>query len=355
MRNVIAGWARSLGSGAARPAPPVAARNVRSATGLVPLAALAKERDLDAAALLRAAGIDPAVLGDPNGTVADERVHAFAHLLIERAGDPTLGLYAGRHYNLATFGLLGAVAAVTPSARDVVRLFVKYQHLTFTFFFLELDDEARELALVPQGDLGPLHRFYLDRELSFVFRTARRMWPASYRQMLREFRFDYPTPPEADAYRSYFGAPVRFDADCAGASIDFSAEPPPSTINPLGNSVLNRELESFAAIAADGDIAQQTRRAVRVSVGARQHLPTIEEIAQQLNRSVRTLRRDLSAHGTSFREITEEVVVSLAHRHLRDPSLSLIAIAERLGYAEASSFVRAFRRITGRTVTSARR
>ncbi len=315
---------------------------------------MARERGLDPDPLLRSAGIAPTVVADPTATVADARVHDFVRLLLERTGDPTLGLAAGRHYNLATFGLLGAVAALTPSPRDVVRLFVKYQHLTFTFFLVELDEPTGRLLFVPDDDLGPLHRFYVDRELSFVFRTARRLWPASYRELLREFVFDYPAPAEEAAYRSYFGAPVRFAADCAMVRIDFSAEPPPSTINPLGTSELHRQLESFAAVEAEADIGQRTRHAVMMSVAVRQHLPTIDEIAASLGRSVRTLRRDLDAHGTSFRGITDDVVVTLAKRYLRDRSLSIDAIAERLGYAEASSFMRAFRRITGQTVTSVR-
>jgi len=326
-----------------------------SAIGLVPLVAVARERGIDPEPLLRAAGIAPTVVDDPTATVPDERLHAFVTALLERTADATLGLHAGRHYNLATFGLLGAVAAVTPSPRDVVRLFVRYQHLTFTFFLLELDEKSEELLLVPAADLGPLHRFYLDRDLSFVFRTARRLWPTSYRQLLKEFVLDYPTPPEADAYRAWFGAPVRFAADCAKVCIDFAAEPPPSSINPLGNTDLNRQLASFAALETEGDVVQRTRHAVTVSVAARQHLPTLDEIAAHLGRSARTLRRELDARGTSFRDISDEVVATLAQRYLRDGSLSVEAIAERLGYAEASSFMRAFRRITGRTVTSVRK
>jgi AraC-like DNA-binding protein len=329
--------------------------HAHSAIGLVPLVAVARERGLEPEPLLRAAGIAPTVVDDATATVDDERLHAFVTLLLERTAEPTLGLSAGRHYNLATFGLLGAVAAVTPSPRDVVRLFVRYQHLTFTFFLLELDETTGELLLVPGADLGPLHRFYLDRDLSFVFRTARRLWPTSYRQLIQELVFDYPEPPEVDAYRKYFGAPVRFAADCARVRIDFAAEPPPSAINPLGNTDLNRQLESFAALESEGDVVQRTRHAVMMSVAARQHLPTVDEIAARIGRSGRTLRRELDARGTSFRDISDDVVVTLAQRYLRDASLSVEAIAERLGYAEASSFMRAFRRITGRTVTSVRR
>jgi AraC-like DNA-binding protein len=329
--------------------------DAHSAVGLVPLVEVARENGLEPEPLLRAAGIAPEVLVEPAAMVPDARLHSFVMLLLARTGNAALGLAAGRHYNLATFGMLGAVAAVTPSPRDVVRLFVQYQHLTFTFFLLELDEAGQQLLLVPDGDLGPLHRFYLDRDLSFVFCTARRLWPGTYRELVKELCFDYPEPREVAEYRAWFGAPVRFGAECAKVCIDFTAEPPPSAVNALGNEELRRQLQSFVAMApATEDIVQRTRNAVMLAVGARRHLPTIDEIAERLDRSARTLRRELSARGTSFRDLSDDVVVTLAQRYLRDRSLSIAAVAERLGYAEPSSFMRAFRRITGRTVTSER-
>ena len=67
------------------------------------------------------------------------------------------------------------------------------------------------------------------------------------------------------------------------------------------------------------------------------------------------MRRELTDCGTSFRDISDDVVATLAMRYLRDKSLSIETIAERLGYAEPSSFMRAFRRITRQTVASVRR
>ena len=60
----------------------------------------------------------------------------------------------------------------------------------------------------------------------------------------------------------------------------------------------------------------------------------------------RSLHRHLAAEGTSFRQLLDEVreVLSeemLAHR------MTIDEVAERLGYAEASSFVHAFKRWKG--------
>jgi len=55
----------------------------------------------------------------------------------------------------------------------------------------------------------------------------------------------------------------------------------------------------------------------------------------------------LKEEGVSFRALTEEVREALAEEFLQSSHLSLEEIADRLGYAEASSFIHAFKRWKG--------
>ncbi|MNJ40779.1 HTH-type transcriptional regulator VirS [compost metagenome] len=75
----------------------------------------------------------------------------------------------------------------------------------------------------------------------------------------------------------------------------------------------------------------------------------LEEVASQLCMSKRTLQRRLSELNVEFNELVEEVRQARALDLVRHSSLSLTEIAMRLGYYEASSFTRAFRRWTGLT------
>lgn len=331
------------------------ARNDRHGVlGLPPLLALARDRGLDGDALLAEAGIPKAQLADARATVPVERVHALVRLLLERTGDPALGLAAGRYYQLATFGLLGAVAAVTPTARDMIRLFVDYVHLTFTFFFIELEEEDHRAraSFVDDGDLGDLHRFYLDREIAFVHWTAHEFWPD--RPLLEAIDFDYPEPPEAARYRALCTCPVRFSMPEASIKLDFREDRARGDANPLATALLAEHLRSFARYGEGGDIADRVRREITVSVARRRTLPASDTIAASLGLSERALRRRLAAAGLRFRALADEVLSSLATRFLRDSALSVAAVADRLGYSEPASFVRAFRRWTGTTPESFR-
>lgn len=77
------------------------------------------------------------------------------------------------------------------------------------------------------------------------------------------------------------------------------------------------------------------------------HVPTLREVASALAMSSRTLRRRLMDLGTSYSEILSDQRYQLAAEYLRDTSLTVDRIAERLGYTEVTNFRRAFRRWGG--------
>ena len=72
-------------------------------------------------------------------------------------------------------------------------------------------------------------------------------------------------------------------------------------------------------------------------------------IAKRLNKSVSTLQRQLSAEGTTFREIQDGTRQTLAEEYVRDGKHSLAQIAYLLGFSDQSNFSRAFKRWSGAT------
>jgi AraC-like DNA-binding protein len=75
--------------------------------------------------------------------------------------------------------------------------------------------------------------------------------------------------------------------------------------------------------------------------------PTLTELADKRRVSARTLKRQLAAHGTSFRDLLDELRRDRAIRLLDGGDAPIDTISERLGYADASNFTRAFRRWMG--------
>lgn len=71
------------------------------------------------------------------------------------------------------------------------------------------------------------------------------------------------------------------------------------------------------------------------------------EVASRMHRSKSTLQRQLSAEGTSYRDILELTRQTLAKRYLTEGEYTQAQIAFMTGFSDQSNFARAFKRWTG--------
>ena len=75
--------------------------------------------------------------------------------------------------------------------------------------------------------------------------------------------------------------------------------------------------------------------------------PNIDKVARMLRRSTRTFQRLLRDQGLKYTELVDRCRCRAACEALSHTQTPLWAIAAELGYRDASSFSRAFRRWTG--------
>jgi AraC-like DNA-binding protein len=89
----------------------------------------------------------------------------------------------------------------------------------------------------------------------------------------------------------------------------------------------------------------------RIRIAIQQKLtglrPNVEDIADALHISSRTLQRRLQDQGSSFQRVLEEARHQLARHYLNNSVLELNEAAYLLGYQDGNSFVRAFRNWEG--------
>jgi AraC-like DNA-binding protein len=103
-------------------------------------------------------------------------------------------------------------------------------------------------------------------------------------------------------------------------------------------------------------LLERRRQRTGVALRVREELTSIDgaphmiaRVARRLAMSERTLRRRLAEENTTFRDLSDEVHRMLAEELLATGALSVEDVALRLGYAEATSFIAAFKRWTGTT------
>lgn len=160
-------------------------------------------------------------------------------------------------------------------------------------------------------------------------------------------------PADIVPYRRLFKTLILFDSDiCA---INFPCHMLDRK-SPSADSLLYRYLEQEAKAlhrAHEQKITDVLPAMIRHGL-LTEHF-SAREIAQLLGLGERTLHRRLRAADTSFRRELDRERQAVSLQLLESTSMSVGDIAQSLGYADTSSFNRAFRRWSGRSPTQWRR
>lgn len=318
--------------------------------------AFAQEQGVAAASCLAGTGISEAALADPDAIIEASQELRFIENLCAHLPAPVLqGLAMGQRYLLSSYGPWGFALLSSKTFRDAVELGLRYLSLTYSFMDIQLEeDPAREeVSLVLDvAHLPPITRPYLlGREASAIMVIQEALFGGRLPLLALEFALP---PQPSEPFRAIFDSVPRFNCTRSRAifSADLLAMPLPQA-NPVTARLCEEQCQLLLA-KRDGQ--------GQVTAAVRQHLlrqpgyfPSMEEVADGLAVSTRTLRRQLLREDTHFQAVIDGVRRMLAEQWLATDMLALDAIALRLGYTDTSNFIHAFRRWTGATPAKYRR
>jgi len=301
------------------------------------------ERAIDASALFRRAGLDPDRLHDPNARYPMVGMQRLWALATAAAGDECFGLEVAQAWHPTTFHALGYSALASETLREALLRMVRYGRVVTTGARLELQQNGDEVAVKLFGSLPD------DRIVPASIDAG----VASIVILCREGRGGQIDPVRVTLTRSepgcagrlqdFFGCPIEFGAteNClVFRATDLDAQL--STANAVLLRVNEQVLTDYLARLERSEVT------VRVQAKLIQLLPSGEvdeaSIARALNLSLRSMH---GAQGATFRKLLDDTRRQLAEQYLKDSTLSVSEIAYLLGFAEVSSFSRAFKRWTG--------
>jgi len=307
---------------------------------------------IDSAALFRRAGLDPDRLRDPNARYPQAGMQRLWALATSAAGDECFGLEVAQAWHPTTFHALGYSALASETLREALLRMVRYGRVVTTGARLELQQNDGEvtvklLASLPNHQIVPASIDAGVASIVILCREGRGGQVVPVRVTLTRAE-----PRCSSRLRTFFACPVEFGA--IENVVVFRATDLDAQL-PTANAVLLRVNEQVLT----DYLARLERSEVTVQVQAKliQRLPSgdVEEssIARALNLSLRSLQRKLEARGVTFRKLLDDTRHQLADQYLKDSTLSVSEIAYLLGFAEVSSFSRAFRRWTGRAPRAA--
>ncbi|HEU5473590.1 MAG TPA: AraC family transcriptional regulator [Actinophytocola sp.] len=295
--------------------------------------------------VLALAGLPPDLLAGPGAALPVGAYFELWRAIRKVSDDPGIGIALARAvrtdltepYFLAVFSCATLGAAVEVIAR--------YKRILSPEDVEASIDRASGEATITYrwpGGAGPPPQALVDAELAFLTELARRVaFDAPLRIELATPVLDTPS-----GHAAYYACPIRLGAPhntVVLASTDL--ERPLGTHNPALLRALLPYLRANTPTAPDTDI-ERVRSAItqRLPAGTR---PTVDTVARDMAMSGRSLQRLLREHGTSFRDLLDEIRHDHARAYLGTTSFSDAEIAFLLGFGDPASFYRAFRAWTG--------
>ena len=300
-----------------------------------------EELGVRASAILRRAGLPQGCIDQPRVLLKTEELFALWRAIGEVSTNPAIGLLLGTETKTERFQPMGLAALSTENLGAAVQQMARYKQLTCPEEILqEKDDEEWSIQFrwLLADEIEP--QVLIECCFAWVLSVARHGTGTRISPLRVEF-----VQPRAHVrtIERHFGSPVVCGAPRNAIVFRAAdAQRPFVTRNAELLAMLAPQFEEeLKQENGDENFVERVRVAVQQKLTGRR--PTIEDIADALHVSCRTLQRRLQDAGSSFQRVLEEARRQLARHYLNNSVLELNEAAYLLGYEDGNSFVRAFR------------
>jgi AraC-like DNA-binding protein len=320
------------------------------------IVAAAAQYGHDPNALAARFGLTAARLADPDGRIPARIGVALWEEVPRIVGDELFGLRLGqRASDVGAIPILGYVVQTSPTLGDGIARALRYQRLVQTLNPAELLHASATARLVVHIRARHVERLRHATEFALAFTVSFAARVTGQALTLRRVRFAHTKPSDLAQHRRIFGDDLRFDAPQTELEMDPAMlSRPVLSADPQLCAVIEQHAEALLErLPSSGSVTDRARAAL--VEGLRSGRTEIASVAEGLRMSARTLQRRLMADGTSHAELLDGVRRELALRYVADRTLSLSEVAFLVGFADQTTFHRAFVRWTGRTPGAFRR
>ena len=304
----------------------------------------------DRHALLLSVGIDPDGPIDPSKMVSDLEYYSF----FERcaAADPkgwTLPLRVGTAMRCDDYGAFGLAWKSATDLRGSYKRAERYARVLTNVSTYEVESTSGGAFIHLRREVKRQLGMRLSNEATIASIASISQQASSGEFRPLEVHFKHPALGSASDHEDHFGCPVHFASDRDALLV---SEESLRTPNKVGDEDIVRFFDALLESdlsKLDVDRSLEGRVLNRISRSLSEGVPAMSDVARQLGMSGRTLQRRLSERGPSYQSLVDETRRRLAQRLLRQTDYSLAEVAFMTGFAEQSSFTRAFKRWAGQT------
>ena len=301
--------------------------------------------------LLNEVDIPHTVLTDSSVEVSLAKHCELLELAAQRLGNKNIGMEIGSKVHPRYMGPLGYTILNSPNVLKALQNFCRYLHVYARGcdMTLETDDKfayfSFSYSIIDPGPIGRRHE--AECTLAMVKNVIEVATDSKWK--IEEVFFEHPTPTTTAEHKRTFGAPVYFSQQVNQLKFDK---------NILDRKLLQAEprlyevLEGYLKEALENQTQEDDLVALVGNIIAKSlsnGIPSVDDVADSLCMSKRTLQRRLNDRGVLFNKYADDIRCQMAHQFIAKTKLPLTEVAFLLGYAHISAFSRAFRRWTGKT------
>lgn len=300
---------------------------------------------LDSKAIFASAGIDLVAARKPTARFPAAAMSQVYELAQTATDDPSFGLSIAEYVHPASLHALGFSLFASSTLESFCRRVVRYFRLVTTNAECQMERTASEFRLVMVPTIDRHLYCPQDAWIATMLRFMREIYRADFTPLSVCLRRPRPKQRQ-QRFARFFGVDVHFGCDVNRLTLD------PRDMDmelPAANAELARHNDAvvMALLARmDRDDIITRVRALFVEL-----LPSgecsKEKVAAQLNMSDRCLQSKLALRNTSYRNLLNETRQELAEQYMQQGVHSVSEVTYLLGFADVSSFSRAFRTWVG--------
>ncbi len=303
---------------------------------------------IDTEEILRSAGLSHGLIADADKRIAAESADAVWRRAFEVANDPFLALHAAEALPFGVYKVLDFIIANAPTIGEGLTRVLHYFPIVDPRAALTIAEESGALTITMESDQGPLPG--PAQEFTFAALVLRSRASTDISWPLQHVNFTMESPGNSTEHERIFGCPIRFGQTRAQLAVSRETWDLPVSGS---NSALFGVLEEHATRLLDElssaqppSLLDKVRAVLREELGGGD--VSAVHVAKRLGFGERTLQRRLGEAHTTYVEVLANAREKMACEYLREPGISLTEVAFLLGFAEQSSFTRAFKRWTGK-------
>lgn len=276
-------------------------------------------------------------------SVSNDNLPRLLEISTDLTGDYSLAFRLAKRLDLSSLGAFGFALLSCSDVKHALQLALRFHVVIAKGTLWELVEVEKGLAMRLMTRLANPVQKQLLTEFLFTQVGVVTEFLIGHDVRDTQVHLTHCAPEYRSLYSKYLPMPMTF-----GEEYDQIVIPKHLQIQPVKSA---DEWAHAIYLEQCEDLLRGLNEAENVTASVRRQLifsahsfPDFNLVAQQLNTSERTLRRQLQSEGSNFRAVVDEVKNALAKKYLNGTTLPMSDIAHLLGYAEAFHFRRAFSR-----------